>query len=286
MLIHYLFRTFAHMTQLQKYIQYALLTACCLCNVSCSLFDYHPYDGKVSGATGINSLNISRIESNCTEKDTIRFAVISDTQRWYDETQILVDTLNKRTDIDFVIHCGDLTDFGATREFEWQRDILQKLRSPYVTLIGNHDCLATGLDTFKEIFGTPNFSFNASFIHFVCLNTNAMDADNGINIPDFGFLQNDLLATDSQQTPLTIMAMHAAPGSEQFNNGSTPLLGYFIQQYPHTLLALYGHGHHTEVTFPLGQDGIPFYECGAANSKNYLIFTVTRQGYAYEAHSM
>lgn len=111
---------------------------------------------------------------------------------------------------------------------------------------------------FQKIFGEPNFSFNANFIHFVCLNTNAMDADNGINIPDFGFLQNDLLTTNAEQTPLTIMAMHAAPGSEQFNNGSTPLLGYFAQQYPHTLLALNGHGHHTGVTFPLGKTGFHF----------------------------
>lgn len=274
------------MTRLQKYIPRILLATCGFWFGSCSLFDYHPYDGKVSGTTNINTINISRIESECTGKDTIKFAVISDTQRWYDETQILVDTINKRTDIDFVIHCGDLTDFGATREFEWQRDILQKLQCPYVTLIGNHDCLATGMETFKKIFGEPNFSFNANFIHFVCLNTNAMDADNGINIPDFGFLQNDLLTTNAEQTPLTIMAMHAAPGSEQFNNGSTPLLGYFAQQYPHTLLALNGHGHHTGVTFPLGKNGIPFYECGAANHMNYLIFTVTRQGYVYEAHSM
>lgn len=274
------------MTHTYKYIQCTLFTACCFCAGGCSLFDYHPYDGKVSGTTGINAHNINRIEAQCAQKDTIRFAIISDTQRWYDETKSLVDTLNSKNNIDFVIHCGDLTDFGATQEFEWQRDILQKLQYPYVTLIGNHDCLATGLDTFENIFGNPNFSFNAGFIHFVCLNTNAMDSDNGINIPDFSYLQTDLLQTDPQQTPITILAMHAAPGSEQFNNSSIPLLRYFIQQYPHTLLSLCGHGHHTGVTFPLGEGNIPFYECGAANNMSYLIFTVTRNEFSYEAHSM
>ena len=34
-----------------------------------------------------------------------------------------------------------MSDFGVTDEFLWQRDIMNKLRVPYVALIGNHDCL-------------------------------------------------------------------------------------------------------------------------------------------------
>ena len=44
---------------------------------------------------------------------------------------------------------------------------------PYVGLIGNHDCLGTGEETFRIVFGDPNFSFIAGRIKFVCLNTNA-----------------------------------------------------------------------------------------------------------------
>lgn len=255
---------------------------------SCSLFDYHPYDGKVTGATALNAAHIRQIEEQCARKDTIRFAVISDTQRWFDEMQRMIDKLNSMADtIDFVVHCGDFTDFGATQEFMWQRDMLQKLQKPYVAIIGNHDCLATGKGVFQSVFGPTDFSFNAGFIHFVCLNTNALDDPAGnLRVPDFGFLQTDVQQTDSLQTPLTILSMHSAPDTEQFNTSSIALFEHTIKQYPHALLALCGHGHHTNVRYPLGDDSIPFYECGAANNMNYLVFTVTRQGYEYEAHSL
>ena len=55
-----------------------------------------------------------------------------------------MESINKRGDVDFVVHCGDISDFGVTREFELQRDILEKLTMPYVVLIGNHDCLGSG----------------------------------------------------------------------------------------------------------------------------------------------
>ena len=88
------------------------------------MIDYHPYDVKISGETNINAKNIIKIENNCKGKDTIRFITMGDSQRWYDETVDFVNNVNKRNDIDFVIHGGDLSDFGVTDEFLWQRDIM------------------------------------------------------------------------------------------------------------------------------------------------------------------
>lgn len=118
----------------------------------CDLFEAHPYDGKVTGETGINQKNIQLIEKSCADKESIRFALVGDTQRWYDETEDFVDAINQRDDIDFVIHGGDVADFGLTDEFMWQRDILNRLKVPYVVIIGNHDCLATGEGVFRKIF--------------------------------------------------------------------------------------------------------------------------------------
>ena len=42
--------------------------------------------------------------------------MISDTQRWYNSTEDVVKALNARGDIDFVIHGGDQSDFGVTKE--------------------------------------------------------------------------------------------------------------------------------------------------------------------------
>lgn len=56
--------------------------------------------------------------------------MISDTQRWYNSTEDVVKALNARGDIDFVIHGGDQSDFGVTKEFIWMRDIFNKFRCP------------------------------------------------------------------------------------------------------------------------------------------------------------
>ena len=39
--------------------------------------------------------------------------MISDTQRRYDETKEVVNIINNRGDIDFVLHGGDMADFGG-----------------------------------------------------------------------------------------------------------------------------------------------------------------------------
>ena len=66
------------------------------------------------GETGINAKNIARIEEICEGKDTLRFVLMGDSQRWYDETEDFVKALNKRDDVDFVIHGGDISDFGLS----------------------------------------------------------------------------------------------------------------------------------------------------------------------------
>ena len=139
--------------------------------------DYHPYDTRIDGECGINAKNIARIEASTAGKSAIRFAVISDTQRWYDETREAVSALNARGDIDFVLHTGDMADFGMKAEFERQRDILNRLHVPYVVLLGNHDCLATGEEIFRTIFGDFNTAFTAGNVRILCLNTNALEFD-------------------------------------------------------------------------------------------------------------
>ena len=78
----------------------------CFLLSGCGMIDYHPYDVRISGETEVNAHNIERIEANCQGKTTIRFVTMGDSQRWYDETEDFVKEINKRNDIDFVIH-GD-----------------------------------------------------------------------------------------------------------------------------------------------------------------------------------
>lgn len=188
---------------------------------ACDMFEYHPYDLDVSGPTDINRTNIGIIERSLQGKNEFSFAVISDTQRWYDETEDAVKAINNRNDIDFVLHTGDLSDFGAKLEMVKQRDILNKLKVPYVCILGNHDCVATGELLFNKIFGPNNFAFSAGNIRFICLNTNALEFDYSEAVPDFGFI-SDQIANFPETAQKTIVAMHAGPYSEQFQQQHRP----------------------------------------------------------------
>lgn len=246
---------------------------------SCQV-DYHPYDTRIQGECGINAKNISRIEASTFGKTTIRFAVISDTQRWYDETREAVDALNARTDIDFVLHAGDMADFGMKAEFERQRDILNRLRVPYVVLLGNHDCLATGEEIFRSIFGAFNFAFTAGNVRILGLNTNALEFDLRESVPNFEFLETELANYPSAATK-TVVAMHAKPYTEQFGDNVAKGFQYVITRFPGLQCCINGHGHNFKIV-DIFDDGVLYYECDNIAKRTYLLVTVNEDGYVCE----
>lgn len=248
---------------------------------SCNdVFDTYPYDIHFDGETGINAKQIAKIESQFAEKDTLRVAFISDTHGWYSDTKDEVADLNQRTDIDFVIHCGDLTDTGTSKEYEWCRDILGGLRYPYVALIGNHDYLGTGDQAYQVLFGPVDFSFIASRIKFVCLNTNATEYDYIAAVPDFDFMEEET-TKDSTDFDRTFIVMHAPPYSDQFNNNVCKAFRRYLDFFPGLMCCVYGHNHRDTVG-EIYNDGLLFYGIDCAKHRNYRIFTFTPDGYEVE----
>lgn len=252
----------------------------CILPVGCDMIDYHPYDVRIDGKTGINPKNITRIETLCKKKDTVRFVLMSDSQRCYDETVDFVNNVNMRDNIDFVLHGGDLSDFGLTDEFLWQRDILNRLKVPYTVLIGNHDCLGTGEETFQIVFGKPNYAFIAGRVKFVCLNTNAIEYDYSRPIPDFNFIENEL-TNRNDEFDRTIVAMHIRPYCGEFNNNVARVFQHYINQYPNLLFCLAAHEHRLAEEDLFG-DGVMYYLSDCMKHRNYYLFTITPDGYAYE----
>lgn len=256
------------------------LSLACLLMGSCNLIDYHPYDVRISGETDVNAHNIEEIETNCLGKTTIKFITMGDSQRWYDETEEFVNSVNQRDDIDFVIHGGDLSDFGVTDEFLWQRDIMNKLNVPYVALLGNHDCLGTGEETFRAVFGDPNFSFIAGGVKFVCLNTNALEYDYSRPIPDFEFMEKELTAR-SDEFDKTVVAMHVHPFSDQFNDNVGRVFQGYVTSYPNLQFCTAAHDHNVWESDLFG-DGVMYYTSDCMKHRNYYIFTITPDGYERE----
>lgn len=260
---------------------YTLLTMFLLMFQSCDMIEYHPYDGRIKGETDINNKNIARIEKACKDKEVIRFVVTGDTQRWYDETEDFVRDVNTLEDIDFVIHGGDVSDFGMTKEFLWQRDILNGLNVPYVVLLGNHDCLANGIEIFHKVFGEVNFSFIAGRTKFVCLNTNALEFDYSHPVPDFLFIEGEL-ENRKEEFDKTVMAMHVRPFSEQFNNNVANVFQRYIKEFPNLQFCVNAHDHQLHID-DIFDDGIIYYGSPNIAKRKYFIFTLMPDNtYEYE----
>lgn len=86
-----------------------------LCFSGCDMLETHPYDVHITGERELTNKNIQLIENKMQGKKTIRFAMISDTQRWYNSTEDVVKALNARGDIDFVIH-GETSPISASQK--------------------------------------------------------------------------------------------------------------------------------------------------------------------------
>ena len=249
--------------------------------LSCEMFESHPYDGNVSGEKNVNAKNVKLIEDACKGKTTLRFAFISDTQYCYDDTKDFVDAVNKRNDIDFVIHGGDVTEYSLTKEFLWVRDIMNGLQAPYVTLLGNHDCLATGVDVFRRVFGPENFSFLAGDTKFVCLNTNSLEFDFSESVPDLKFMR--MQANDTRSAyEKTVLVIHAPPFSEQFDHERVYDFGNLVADYKRIQFCIHGHTH--GLTFnDFFEDGIQYYGVSSIEKRKYMLLTLRPNNeYDYE----
>ncbi len=242
-------------------------------------FETHPYNVNFDGDTHINEKNIAVIESNFAEKETLRVALISDSHLWLSDASDEVADVNNRN-VDFVIHCGDLTDTGTAKEYEWSRDVLQSLNYPYVALIGNHDFLGTGDQAYSEMYGEMNFSFIAGRVKFVCLNTNATEYDYIAAVPNLDWMEEET-TKDSARFDRTIVIMHAPPYNEQFNNNVCKAFRKYLDLFPGLMCCINGHVHGNDIV-EYYNDGLLFYSIDCAEHRNYRIMTITPDGYEME----
>lgn len=226
-----------------------------------------------------NNKNIARIEAATADKHEIRFAVISDTHALYDIVKEELAALNRRNDLDFVIHTGDMCNLGFADELEKTRQLMATLHVPSVCVIGNHDCFFSGTKFYSKIFGEPNFAFKAGKVHFICLNTYGDGPNHSTGTPNFEFLQAQL--ADTIGTNKTVVAMHGHPKSDIFDNTKADAFEAAIRQFPGLQFCIHGHWHMVQVA-NIFKDGVLYYECASADKRSYLLFTINDAGYKYE----
>ena len=93
----------------------------------------------------------------------------------------------------------------------------------------------------------------------------------------------------------TIVAMHSRPYDEQFNNNVAKPFGYYLQNFPGMMqnddetdgiknkaFCINGHNHSLAVT-DIFENGILYYQAPNIAKRMFMVFTVTKDGYTYDA---
>ncbi len=193
-----------------------------------------------------------------------KFAVVSDTHLGYGNLEATVNALNGRSDIEFVVVGGDISDLGLREEYRTTLSILKSLRVPFLTALGNHDAISNGKHLFLAMFGPYDFKFEWGSLRFVFYNNNKYEFDD--EIPDMVSLGQTLSAhTDSAGT---VVVAHIPPTKEQQQ-----------QLADHGVIAsIGGHIHRTLLT----TDPIPMFTAPHGALGRYAIVSVSDRKLTFE----
>lgn len=104
---------------------------------------------------------------------SFKFALITDTHvsspENNEDLRRTVNDINLLEDIEFVIHAGDVTEFGSDEELVSAKSILDQLNKPLYIVPGNHDSnwSESGTNSFLRVFGGETFSFEHNGVQFM-----------------------------------------------------------------------------------------------------------------------
>ncbi|WP_317191611.1 metallophosphoesterase family protein [Fulvivirga sediminis] len=205
-------------------------------------FEYNPNQIILdSDEKDLTVKNLQKIQAEEAPEDTMRFIFMGDTQRFYDESDDFVNKANSVKGLSFVIHGGDISDFGLSQEYKWVNKIMSKLYVPYLTVVGNHDLLANGRKVYKKMYGESNYSFEYGNYKFIMINTNSREYDFNGKIPDLNWLQNEI--EDNPNDLNIIVVSHVPPFDGDFDPELEHDYADLLATHPKVVLSLHAHTH-------------------------------------------
>jgi 3',5'-cyclic-AMP phosphodiesterase len=239
---------------------------------ACNSFEYSPNQVySKSSPVGLNSKNLELLYAN-PQDDTITIAFVGDSQRFYDELDLFIDTVNNIAAVDFVLLAGDISDFGLLAEFELINELLAKLEKPYFGVVGNHDVLAYGDQVFERMFGPLNFSFHYGGVKFVAHNTNGKEYTTG-NVPDTNWLRSQLVKSDTSD--YFIPVSHVPPFSSDFDEKLVGPYTNLFQETPALLISLHGHIHTHKDGYPYN-DGVRYMTTHSFDKRSFVLLKIVK----------
>lgn len=244
-----------------------------------SLFQYNPNEETLLDRDkDLTAKNIARI-SQLPVTDTTRYILMGDTQRWYDECEDFVKSANRQQGISFVVHAGDISDFGLTQEFKWVHEIMTRLKFPYVTVIGNHDVVANGSATYRKMFGPLDYTFGFGRDRFIFVNTNSREYAFDGSVPNIPWLKAQL--ADNPARKNTIIVAHVPPFDADFDKNLEKPFTEALADDPTVKFTLFGHQHR----FYDGEfydDGVAYYLTTSMGARGYMIVSTWDGGHKVE----
>lgn len=241
-------------------------------------FDYSPYTINFNPENqNVNQKNINKL--NTREKDdTISIAFTGDTHRFYDELEKFVIKVNEDPSIDFVIHVGDLADFGVAKQYIWGNSMLAQLEIPYFVVAGNHDLITNGEVAYKEMYGPLNFSFICDSVKFVFINTNSREFKFK-EVPDINWL-NGQLHPDSDFLR-AVCIFHVPPMDADFSKALEEDFRKTLARYDNVLFCSHGHLHGYELYKPY-DDSISYVNVFGVEHKKFNKIRILNNRYEIE----
>ncbi len=239
---------------------------------ACEKFEYSPNEVKLKDEEkDLTRKHLEKIAAlQLDKRSSFKFAVISDTQRFYDELEDVVTALNKRNDIDFLILTGDITDFGTTKEYRWINDRMQELGIPFLTVIGNHDCVGNGKKIYKAMYGPYDYTMNIGRNRFVFINTNSREFSDPV--PDLNFFRNAL--SDTATFDQAFVLSHIPPFDGDFERSMEKEF-VRISNDSKVKVSIHGHKHGYAEPRKYYEDKVDYLIVGSVEKRGYEEITVT-----------
>jgi len=251
------------------------------------MFDYSPYVIDFDEENeNINNKNITKIESQNNTDETIRIAFTADTHRNSDELDEFVNAvnlMNQTKPVDFAIHLGDFADFGLPKQYLWANSYLSKLEMPYLVVLGNHDLVGNGGDSYHEMFGDFNTSFIYDGVKFISINTNSREFENDGTVPDIDWLDAQL--KPSSDFTKVVIFFHVPPMDVDFDNELEDSFVATLSKYNNVVLAVHGHLHHYETYIPY-ENNITFLNVYAIENDKYNLLELSKDTFKITTYDL
>ncbi len=222
---------------------------------------YSPWESDPpSNLKNLTAEQLSALNEQPEQGFPFTIAVMGDPQGTPKDLQRVIDAINRRDDVKFIMVLGDLTDYGLLHEYVWAGEALKRSRVPFLTVVGNHDAIAHGKKIYREMFGTYDYTFDYAGLKFVMWNNNQFE----FGETDFSWLERN---TDSR----SIVNSHVPPVVDVHRQDQVDRW-LDINRRSGIWASLHGH-RGTEISHSWSTNSIPYYIVPKLSGRRYTLVT-------------